>query len=276
MPAAPALLTELPRLSTVGAANLGICGDLNHHYGYHINSGRLPSSDYSMQGPLNRPVGDHCCALDIGMGWPAARSWIRWLIQMVREDRIQGVAEVIGSLDGRTARYWSDADGWGDSGVPYNGEGHVTWTHVGIYRSTAFVDHGLLAGWTPTGYSGSLANTGEDDEMALLENGDLKHGFGSANATVITGPALYAGPVYGWSKAVASLGVDYGEVAVRVFVYARGWQRITDSTVLRAGDDAWQFELPQNTTKVSVTRVKRSDADPGADVPGGYSIVYGK
>ncbi|HLU66888.1 MAG TPA: hypothetical protein VKZ63_11470 [Kofleriaceae bacterium] len=149
---APALVTEKVRLAAIGGSFLGICGDANHTYGYHVPAARLPSSDYSMQGAANQPVCQwHAVAIDIGMDWPASRDWLRWLIREIREDRIQGIAEVIGSYDGTNVRYWSDSSGWGTDGVAYQGSGHDTWTHVSIYRSTAFEDHRILAGWTATG-----------------------------------------------------------------------------------------------------------------------------
>ncbi|HEY3004520.1 MAG TPA: hypothetical protein VGJ44_19390 [Kribbellaceae bacterium] len=168
---APGLLAEVPRLSAVGAVLLGICGDANHTYGYHINSGRLPASDYSMQGAANRPVGDYCCAIDVGMGWPASRAWLRWLIAEIAADRIRGIAEVIGSYDGRDVRYWSDDSGWAPAGVPYQGSGHDTWTHIGIYRSTALADHRLLAGWTATGLEGAGGDMELTDRVRLVPLG---------------------------------------------------------------------------------------------------------
>jgi len=146
---APALQIERDRLATIGGSFLGICGDASHTYGYHVPAALLPSSDYSLQGAANAPVcGWHGCAIDIGMDWPVSRTWLRWLIQAIREDRITGIAEVIGSYDGSNVRYWSDGSGWGTDGQPYSGSGHDTWTHVAIYRSTALADHGILAGWT--------------------------------------------------------------------------------------------------------------------------------
>lgn len=149
---APALLVERKRLDNIGGSFLGICGDANHTYGYHVPAAKLPSSDYSLQGPLNVPVCDwNGCAIDIGMDWPASRDWLRWLIQEIRADRIQGIAEVIGSYDGTHVRYWSDSSGWSTDGVAYQGSGHDTWTHVAIYRSTTLDDHHLLFGWTANG-----------------------------------------------------------------------------------------------------------------------------
>jgi hypothetical protein len=148
---APGLDIERKRLAAIGGRWLGTCGDRNHTYGFHVPACRLPSSDYSMRGAANRPADNrYGCAIDIGMNWPAARTWLRWLIKAIADDRITGIAEVIGSYDGRNVRYWSDATGWHTDGVKYTGSGHDTWTHVAVYRSTATRDHKLLAGWTAT------------------------------------------------------------------------------------------------------------------------------
>lgn len=148
---APGLLIEKQRLATLGGAFLGIVGDERHSFGYHLCD--PPTGDYSTLGPENNPVGPYSCALDAGMNWAASRPWLQWLIKEIREDKITGISEVIGSFDGKNVRYWSDGSGWQQEGVKYQGEGHDTWTHVAIYRSTAKVDHKILAGWTATGYT---------------------------------------------------------------------------------------------------------------------------
>ena len=146
---APALVIEKGRLAAIGGSFLGICGDANHTYGFHVPAARLPASDYSLEGAANQPVCEwHAAAIDIGMDWPVSRDWLRWLIGEIRADRIHDIAEVIGSYDGVNVRYWSDSSGWETDGIPYEGEGHDTWTHVSIYRSTALQDHQILSGWT--------------------------------------------------------------------------------------------------------------------------------
>ena len=163
---APGLVVEKNRLQAIGAPFLGIIGDASHSFGYHLCN--PPTGDYSRDGVANQPVGAYACALDVGMtGWAASRDWLRWLITEIREDRITGVAEVIGSFDGRNVRYWSDVETpqWQQEGVPYSGDGHDTWTHVAIYRSSALIDHKLLAGWTASGYQngGAPVATGDED-----------------------------------------------------------------------------------------------------------------
>jgi hypothetical protein len=149
--AAPALTLERERLRAIGGSFLGICGDANHTYGFHVPAARLPASDYSLEGGANDPVCQwHAAAIDIGMDWPASRDWLRWLIARIERGELTGIAEVIGSYDGNDVRYWSDSAGWSLEGNPYTGSGHDTWTHVAIHRSTALQDHGILAGWTTT------------------------------------------------------------------------------------------------------------------------------
>jgi hypothetical protein len=149
---APALMLERARLDAIGGSFLGICGDANHTYGYHVAAANLPASDYSLEGAANEPVCEwHAAAIDIGMDWPASRDWLRWLIQQVQTGGLTGIAEVIGSYDGSDVRYWSDSSGWSTAGEPYTGSGHDSWTHVSIHRSTALTDHKILAGWTATG-----------------------------------------------------------------------------------------------------------------------------
>lgn len=148
----PALLIEKQRLADIGGSFLGICGDANHTYGYHVPAAKLPADDYSLEGAANVPVCEwHAAAIDIGMDWPASRDWLKWLIPRIANDDIKGIAEVIGSYDGVNVRYWSDSSGWSTDGIAYQGQGHDTWTHVAVYRSTALQDHGILAGWTADG-----------------------------------------------------------------------------------------------------------------------------
>lgn len=152
---APGLVIEKNRLAVMGVQFLGIIGDQNHDYGYHLC--KPPAGDYSRDGVANQPVGDYACAIDIDMRtFPAGREWLAWLITEIREDRITGMAEVIGSFNGRDVRYWSDIETpqWQQEGVPYTGSGHDVWVHAAVYRSSALLDHGLLAGWTANGLNG--------------------------------------------------------------------------------------------------------------------------
>lgn len=276
-PAALMWLADEWDKSIPSAVISGIVGDSSHTRGYHRSYNELPASDYSKQLEADR-IGidvNAADALDMSMNTAdmklvTRRFYDSW--KNPNDRRLDHIREVIGTLDGSNVIYMdtqSGQQGTADSS-------HLWHVHVGGLRRYAN-DYDTMRAIISVVRGESLADTGEDeDEMALLQGGELRHGFGSGNATVIAGPALFGGPVYPWAKAVMSLGVDYGEVAVRVAAYARGWYIKSESTVLRAGDDAWQFELLPNTTKISVTRVQRNSADPGADVPGSYSVVYSK
>lgn len=146
----PGLKAEDKRQKALGATPHGICGNADHKSGYHREACSLPDSDYSLRGAKNKPANNkHAAAIDIGMDWPASRSWLKWLIAEKRAGRMKGVAEVIGSLNGTSPRYWSDTatPGWPANGDPYTGGGHVKWTHVAIYRSGTNKDHSVLKKW---------------------------------------------------------------------------------------------------------------------------------
>lgn len=151
---------------------LGTCGDANHSFGAHLPANELPANDYSVTGNVNQPVQDRnaCCAIDIGMHWPASREWLAWLIKSIREDRIKGIFEVIGSFDGKNVRYWSvhNTPDWPQNGEKYHGQGHDHWTHVAIGRRDTSTDRGLLAGWTAKGYQG------DDDMPRMVSVGSSK------------------------------------------------------------------------------------------------------
>lgn len=139
--AAPALALCLPHLTRVGSGNNGIIGNDAHSYGYHLSRNRLLGTghrgDYSITGPHD--VGgpnDTACALDLFMhGWPASRAWVSWARAERAAGRLPEIAELIGSPDGKRALYAADTTGW--RWTVYQGEGHISWTHVAIYRQSA-------------------------------------------------------------------------------------------------------------------------------------------
>ena len=164
---AVALSSVLPHLTRVGASLSGIGGNDLHTFGYHLSQVRLRATgmatDYSLQGDANTPVVDAhaACAIDIGMDWPAARAWLEWVRAERAAGRLGHVAELIGSTDGRTARYAAATSGW--LWERYEGTGHVDWCHVAVGRRWANDDgfgDALLAGWSATGR--------EDEDMAQV------------------------------------------------------------------------------------------------------------
>lgn len=212
---APGLVIEKDRLKAIGGTFLGIIGDQNHTFGYHLCS--PPAGDYSTQGIANWPVGSYACAIDIGADWAASRQWLAWLIAEIREDRITGIAEVIGSLDGKTARYWSDSETpeWQQEGVPYDGDGHVAWAHVAIYRSTAKQDHGILKGWGANGQTGSGGvSTGDED---FVPYGRPKDGGGRNVGTLaadVWGQEVLGRSPYDGAKSIRTQQLDRIETAI--------------------------------------------------------------
>lgn len=136
---------DLPRL---GAGFLGILGDANHSFGFHIPLANLRRPDYSSTGSRNVGPRDAGCAMDTRVtkvsrdilgnpvpGWPAAAAYLRWLRIERKAGRVYQTAELIGSLDGNKASYAADSTNW--EWTPYTGSGHVDWQHEAVYRKYA-------------------------------------------------------------------------------------------------------------------------------------------
>lgn len=161
-----ALSSVLPHLRRIGAGLSGILGNDSHRYGFHLSPARLRGTghgdDYSLRGPKNTPILDDRagCAIDIGMGWPAAGEWLEDTRERCAAGELPQVFELIGdpdllpgpAKDIKNACYAAASTSW--RWVEYEGQGHVTWCHVGIGRKYAndvtFGDQ-LLGGWTATG-----------------------------------------------------------------------------------------------------------------------------
>lgn len=144
-----ALSRRKAHLARLGAGFLGIVGDKNHGYGFHLAVKDLKAPDYSSTGSRN-VVGprDAACAMDTRVtkvsrdvlgnpvaGWPAARAYLRWRQVERKAKRDVKTAELIGSLDGKKASYAADSTGW--DWEPYQGSGHVDWQHEAVYRKYA-------------------------------------------------------------------------------------------------------------------------------------------
>lgn len=131
----PGLTPEMSRARTIGWTCIGCCPDYStHSYGFHLPPSRLPSSDYSLTGSVNEPVGDYCSAIDITTTTPEARKYVgamfaRWDAGAQPVD----MAEFIGSVDGRKVLYAS----WKKPGVVelYKGKGHDHWFHGSKFRA---------------------------------------------------------------------------------------------------------------------------------------------
>jgi hypothetical protein len=192
------------------------------------------------------------------MSWAASRTWLKWLIGEIKADRIKDIAEVIGSYDGKNVRYWSDGSGWSTDGVPYNGTGHDTWTHVAVYRSTATADHKILDGWTANGY-GQAASVPISGGSVGLIHGQVPLG---SSRIVITTP---------YNKSQVSFGADFGKAKLRIceHVVNVGWQ--TPYEIVVANTDAARKDLAprENVDRRSVVRIPIDDKDK-LDIPVGY------
>ncbi len=137
---APGLLLEQTRAKGLRWSNLGCCPNYStHSYGFHLPQSRLAGPDYSTRTALNQPVGDFCCAVDIGTTSRDARRFVtamfeRWDAGLQPADQ----AEFIGSPDGRRVLYASHRN---PGRVElYRGKGHDVWCHASKYRALARKD----------------------------------------------------------------------------------------------------------------------------------------
>ncbi len=139
MVAAPALLLEMSRAKQNGFGILGCCPNAAHKRGFHMRPEQILPGDYSLRGRLNRPVGQHCCAVDIGTTTPLARAYVKQMF--ARWDagaQPPDMAEFIGSPDGRKVLYAS-FENPGRVEL-YRGTGHDVWFHGSKFRSLAAKD----------------------------------------------------------------------------------------------------------------------------------------
>jgi hypothetical protein len=130
----------MTRARTIAWARLGCCPNYaTHSYGFHLPQSRLAGPDYSTRTALNRPVGDFCCAVDIGTTTGDARRYVRamferWDAGLQPADQ----AEFIGSPDGRKVLYASYVN---PGRVElYRGKGHDVWCHSSKFRALARKD----------------------------------------------------------------------------------------------------------------------------------------
>lgn len=168
---APALAACRTHLDRLGAGFLGIKGDPNHSYGYHIAVEDLKRPDYSSQGPGDTTgPKDTACAIDVRVtpiadlygkkvaGWPTASKFLEWVRVERAADRLPEVAELIGARRSwktagwKVAWYAADSTGW--KWTRYKGSGHTDWFHLAIYRKYAnvstFADR-TFGLWGPAG-----------------------------------------------------------------------------------------------------------------------------
>lgn len=191
MVAAPGLAVELGRAPKVGFRILGCCPDTKHSYGFHIPPGRLAPGDYSLRGSLNKPVGDHCCAIDIGTTTPLGRKYVSMIFERFRaKAQPPDMAEFIGSVDGRKVLYAS----FQKPGVVelYRGKGHDVWMHMSRFRALAKKDGRWLDTTGP--YLGPLL--GEEDALMAVTDAEWAEAMkkiGRLNSQIDRMDAIIAG-----------------------------------------------------------------------------------
>lgn len=143
---------------------LGIVGDSNHTYGYHLGEDRLPKDDYSARTKRDiAGLSDAASASDIGM-FDRLVELTDYLVAEGRAGRASDIREIIGpAADGRAYRYDS-LSGWAAQ-LRSPGDPHEWHTHVSWYRDSEFRDKtALFQRFFDTGGGWLMALTDEQQE----------------------------------------------------------------------------------------------------------------
>lgn len=138
---APVIKAEMDDWIAKGGGNSGICGDVNHTYGFHLAANLVPPDDYSRWRDPNGSDGpyvdwDYCCAGDFDH---KNRSDLRAMHANVLNDLMDGkfpmICEFIGKpWPDKPVYYWARWNGIGTL-QKYTGSGHDHWSHISWYRS---------------------------------------------------------------------------------------------------------------------------------------------
>lgn len=146
----------------IGPFNKGIMGDQYHYGGYHLGADDVPYADYSTQlardaEGIRKFGGEWASAVDIGMGWPASREWLLWLVTECQRGHFRDVREVIGSFDGKQCFQWDEPTHqlfrreWDD---------HLDHAHVAFYRDAIMRPQvAVIGSWTARGLPPSTLPT---------------------------------------------------------------------------------------------------------------------
>jgi len=132
-------LREYVQLHTgLRAVSLGIIGDKNHTYGYHLGKDRLKPGDYSAETPRDRAgLSNAASANDIG-NFTRLVELVAFTVAEARAGRMPDLREVIGpAADGRAYR-WDFYDG--DVTKRAEGDPHETHGHWSWYRDSEHRD----------------------------------------------------------------------------------------------------------------------------------------
>lgn len=252
MVAAPGLVLEAAAGKARGWLSSGICPDPNHKYGYHMANPR--PGDYSLRGPLNRPVGSHCCAWDMQTRTAGARRYVRSLFDRIETGAIEpSTAELIGSWDGVNVWYWV----WdrGHRVERYRGAGHDTWCHRAVFRSLATRRLGWMAAYDDNGYPRPVEEPDMDGSTYIRGSAEVAL---PGSPTGVKFDALNK-PFNWWLSAIYQH-ILTGENTIRVVAAAvANMDELDDET--RAAVDAARAELA--STREMLLDAIREDSRPG-------------
>lgn len=189
---APVIEQEMKEYTRIGGTNLGILGDSNHKYGFHVPANQLPESDYSKWRDPNGADGpfvdwDYACAGDFGHGNKEylLREHRRVLTDLTR-GKYPMICEFIGQpWKDRPVLYWARWNGT-KTLQRYTGSGHDTWSHIAWYRSKvderAYLWRTTLQvrygdeGWAVEFYQRLLSQLGYEDKDGKGLKFDGKYG----------------------------------------------------------------------------------------------------
>lgn len=140
---APVIVAEMSAWTALGGSNLGIVGDPNHTYGFHLGANVLPASDYSRANDPTGPYGNYtnwsyACAGDFGHNNDERlRAMHRDVLARLMKGQYPMICEFIGKpWADRPVYYWCRWNGIGYL-ENYTGSGHDRWSHISWYRSMA-------------------------------------------------------------------------------------------------------------------------------------------
>lgn len=140
---APVISAEMSDWVNLGGGNLGIVGDPNHTYGFHLAANEVGANDYSRKNDPNGPYGpytnwNYCCAGDFAHNNnESLRTKHREVLARLMRGEMPMICEFIGKpWADRPVYYWARWNGIGHLEA-YTGSGHDRWSHISWYRSRA-------------------------------------------------------------------------------------------------------------------------------------------
>ena len=138
---APVIEAEMDDWKAKGGGNSGICGDVNHTYGFHLAANLVSADDYSRWRDPNGSDGpyvdwDYCCAGDFDhKNDPTLRAMHANVLNDLMDGKFPMICEFIGKpWPDKPVYYWARWNGI-DTLQKYTGSGHDHWSHISWYRS---------------------------------------------------------------------------------------------------------------------------------------------